>query len=262
MHAILGTSEHCIAVHASDLCVALAALDTQVHIQGARGRRVVPLTAFYLLPGDRPDRETMLAHGELITAVDVPLPPPGTRSGYLKVRDRASYEFALTSAAAALVTDDGLITMARLALGGLGTIPWRAREAEEVLTGARRATRRSAPPRRPRCGTRSPSTAPRSRSNRPNEPSCASSRTWREPSHDRRYHRHRDRGRSRRPGGRAGQGDRRRPATRPTSATRTWPTRRWCSPPLPPGRSAGSTPDRRWPRPVSWPSSPTRTARR
>ncbi len=136
MHAILGTSEHCIAVHASDLCVALAALDAQVHIQGARGRRVVPLTAFYLLPGDRPDRETMLAHGELITAVDVPLPPPGTRSGYLKVRDRASYEFALTSAAAVLVTDDGLITMARLALGGLGTIPWRAREAEDVLTGA------------------------------------------------------------------------------------------------------------------------------
>jgi xanthine dehydrogenase YagS FAD-binding subunit len=136
MHAILGTSEHCIAVHASDLCVALAALDAQVHIQGARGRRVVPLTAFYLLPGDRPDRETMLAHGELITAVDVPLPPPGTRSGYLKVRDRASYEFALTSAAAALVIDDGLITMARLALGGVGTIPWRAREAEDVLTTA------------------------------------------------------------------------------------------------------------------------------
>jgi CO/xanthine dehydrogenase FAD-binding subunit len=78
----------------------------------------------------------MLAHGELITAVDVPLPPPGTRSGYLKVRDRASYEFALTSAAAALVIDDGLITMARLALGGVGTIPWRAREAEAVLTGA------------------------------------------------------------------------------------------------------------------------------
>jgi CO/xanthine dehydrogenase FAD-binding subunit len=136
MHAILGTSEYCIAVHASDLCVALAALDAQVHIQGARGRRVVPLTAFYLLPGDRPDRETVLAHGELITAVDVPLPPPGTRSGYLKVRDRASYEFALTSAAAALVIDDGLITMARLALGGVGTIPWRAREAEDVLTGA------------------------------------------------------------------------------------------------------------------------------
>ena len=136
MHAILGTSEHCIAVHPSDLCVALAALDAQVHIQGARSRRVVPLNAFYLLPGDRPDRETVLAHGELITAVDVPLPPPGTRSGYLKVRDRASYEFALTSVAAALVTDDGLITMARLALGGVGTIPWRAREAEDVLTGA------------------------------------------------------------------------------------------------------------------------------
>ena len=93
------------------------------------------MTDFYVLPGDRPDTENVLAHGELITAVHIPLPPSGTRSGYLKVRDRASYEFALASAAAALLIDSGTITAARLALGGVGTIPWRAREAEEILTG-------------------------------------------------------------------------------------------------------------------------------
>jgi CO/xanthine dehydrogenase FAD-binding subunit len=135
MHAILGASEHCIALHASDLCVPLAALDADVHIRGTGGQRTVPLTAFYVLPGDRADLETVLEHGELITAVDVPLPAPGTRSGYLKVRDRASYEFALTSAAAALLIEDGTITAARLALGGVGTIPWRAREAEDILVG-------------------------------------------------------------------------------------------------------------------------------
>jgi CO/xanthine dehydrogenase FAD-binding subunit len=128
-------SEHCIALHASDLCVPLAALDADVHIRGTGGQRTVPLTAFYVLPGDRADLETVLEHGELITAVDVPLPAPGTRSGYLKVRDRASYEFALTSAAAALLIEDGTITAARLALGGVGTIPWRAREAEDILVG-------------------------------------------------------------------------------------------------------------------------------
>ncbi|RKR86771.1 xanthine dehydrogenase YagS FAD-binding subunit [Micromonospora pisi] len=136
MHAILGASESCIAVHASDLCVPFAALDVEVHIRGTGGRRSVPLTEFYLLPGDRPDIETVLEHGELITHVEVPLPPSGTRSGYLKVRDRASYEFALTSAAAALVIEDGTIVWARLALGGVGTVPWRAREAEAILTGA------------------------------------------------------------------------------------------------------------------------------
>ena len=136
MHAILGASEHCIAAHASDLCVALIALDAEVHIQGASGQRSVPLTGFYVLPGTRPDIENVLSRGELITAVDLPLPPAGTRSGYLKVRDRASYEFALTSAAAVLTTADGAITSARLALGGVGTIPWRAREVEEILTGA------------------------------------------------------------------------------------------------------------------------------
>jgi CO/xanthine dehydrogenase FAD-binding subunit len=136
MHAILGASQHCIALHASDLCVPLVALDAVVHLQGVGGRRSVPLTDFYLLPGDRPDVENVLEHGELITQVDVPLLPVGARSGYLKVRDRASYEFALVSAAAALRIQDGTITMARLGLGGVGTIPWRAPEAEELLVGA------------------------------------------------------------------------------------------------------------------------------
>ncbi|HWG24976.1 xanthine dehydrogenase family protein subunit M [Actinospica sp.] len=136
MHAILGASEHCIALHASDLCVPLIALDTVVDIQGVDGSRSVPLTQFYVLPGERPDIENVLQHGELITQIRIPLPPGGTRSGYLKLRDRASYEFALTSAAAALLIEDGTIVRARLALGGVGTMPWRALEAEEILHGA------------------------------------------------------------------------------------------------------------------------------
>jgi CO/xanthine dehydrogenase FAD-binding subunit len=136
MHAILGASEHCIALHASDLCVPLVALDAVVHVQGADAQRSVPLTEFYTVPGDRPDAENVLGHGELLTAIDIPLLPAGTRSGYLKVRDRASYEFALASAAVALAIDDGVITDARVALGGVGTIPWRAPEAEAVLHGA------------------------------------------------------------------------------------------------------------------------------
>jgi len=136
MHAILGASEHCIAVHASDLCVSLVALDAVVHIRGTGGERSVPLTEFYVVPGKRPDIENVLEHGELITAIEVPLLAVEARSGYLKVRDRASYEFALTSAAAALVIEDGTIATARVAMGGVGTIPWRAREAESVLTGA------------------------------------------------------------------------------------------------------------------------------
>jgi xanthine dehydrogenase YagS FAD-binding subunit len=136
MHAILGASEHCIAVHASDLCVPLVALNAVVHVQSLGGHRSVPLTEFYVIPGDRPDVETVLERGELITHVDVPLLPVGTRSGYLKVRDRASYEFALASVAAALLIEDGRIVMGRLALGGIGTIPWRSREPEDVLNGA------------------------------------------------------------------------------------------------------------------------------
>jgi xanthine dehydrogenase YagS FAD-binding subunit len=136
MHAILGASEHCIAVHASDLCVPLIALDAAVDVQGVGGRRSIPLTEFYVLPGDRPDVENVLQHGELITHLKLPLLPAGAQSGYLKVRDRASYEFALTSAAAAVLIEDGSIVQARLALGGVGTVPWRAREAEEILNGA------------------------------------------------------------------------------------------------------------------------------
>jgi len=135
MHAILGASEHCIALHASDLCVPLVALDAVVHIRGVDGERSVPLTKFYV-PGDRPDIENVLEHGELITQLDVPLLAVGARSGYLKVRDRASYEFSVTSAAAALLIEGGTIVEALLALGGVGTIPWRAREAEAILNGA------------------------------------------------------------------------------------------------------------------------------
>ncbi|MDX6742428.1 xanthine dehydrogenase family protein subunit M [Actinocorallia sp. A-T 12471] len=137
MHAILGTSGRCIALHASDVAVPLTALDATVHVQGVAGPRLVRLTEFYLPPGDTPHLENVLRQGELITAVEMPLPPPGTRSHYLKVRDRASYEFALTSAAVAVETDGGVIVRARVALGGVGTIPWRAWDAEDVLAGAR-----------------------------------------------------------------------------------------------------------------------------
>ncbi|MFD0312915.1 FAD binding domain-containing protein [Streptomyces flavalbus] len=136
MHAILGTSDHCIALHASDVAVPLVALDAVVHIQGMDGTRSVPLTGFHLPPGDTPHVENVLRHGELITAVEIPLLPEGTRSHYLKVRDRVSYEFALTSAGVALLVDDGVIREARTALGGVGTVPWRCRGAEDVLRGA------------------------------------------------------------------------------------------------------------------------------
>jgi xanthine dehydrogenase YagS FAD-binding subunit len=136
MHAVLGTSEHCIALHASDLAVALTALGGAVRTQGRRAGRRIPLTELYRLPADRPDLENVLERGELITAVELPLLPRGARSTYVKVRDRASYEFALASAAVVLVIEDGLIREARVALGGLGTVPWRARAAEAVLTGA------------------------------------------------------------------------------------------------------------------------------
>jgi xanthine dehydrogenase YagS FAD-binding subunit len=136
MHAILGTSEHCIATHASDLAVALVALDAVVYLRGAGGERAVPLTDFYRAPGEDPSVENALEPGELITSVEVPLLPEGARSGYLKVRDRASYEFALASAAVALVITDGVMRDARVALGGLATVPWRSRAAEEVLRGA------------------------------------------------------------------------------------------------------------------------------
>jgi xanthine dehydrogenase YagS FAD-binding subunit len=140
MHAILGAGPQCIALHASDLCVPLVALDAAVHLQGPDGRRTVPLRDFYVLPRDRPDVENVLRHGEMITMVDIPMPAEGVRSGYLKVRDRTSYEFALTSAAAAISISGETITAARLALGGVGTVPWRAPAAEQVLIGARAGT--------------------------------------------------------------------------------------------------------------------------
>lgn len=119
----------------SDLCVALAALDAMVHIKGIDGERVTPLVDFHLLPDDHPEHETVLQPGELITAVDLPPLPYGTRSLYLKVRDRASYAFALVSVAAALDREGRTIRAARLALGGVGTKPWRAWEAEAALVG-------------------------------------------------------------------------------------------------------------------------------
>lgn len=134
-HAVLGGSQHCVAVMPSDMCVALAALDAEVHVEGSDGERVTPLVDFHPLPGDHPERETVLRPGELITAVDLPPLPFGARSLYLKIRDRASYAFALVSVAAALDRERGSIRAARLALGGVGTKPWRAREAEAALVG-------------------------------------------------------------------------------------------------------------------------------
>jgi len=136
-HAILGTSEHCIATHPSDLAVALVALDAVVHVEGMDGARSIPVDDFFLLPGDTPEREHPLTPGELITAIEVPALPMARRSLYLKVRDRESYEFALASAAAALALEDGVIREVRLALGGVATKPWRARRAEDVLMGER-----------------------------------------------------------------------------------------------------------------------------
>ncbi|MEU8361254.1 xanthine dehydrogenase family protein subunit M [Nonomuraea sp. NPDC048882] len=131
--AILGVSESCIATHPSDMCVALAALDAVVEVRGTGGTRRIPVTDLHRLPGDTPEIETHLAPGELITAVE--LPPAPANSRYRKVRDRASYAFALVSVAAALEVSDGTVTLARLALGGVAPKPWRAREAERLLTG-------------------------------------------------------------------------------------------------------------------------------
>jgi len=137
IHALLGTSDLCIATHPSDMCVALAALDAVVRIQGPDGERAVNINDFYIPYGIDPARENVLSHGELITAVDLPALPFARRSHYLKVRDRASYEFALASAAVALDVADGTIREARVALGGVASKPWRSREAETVLAGAK-----------------------------------------------------------------------------------------------------------------------------
>src|SRR5215470_4099122 len=134
-HAILGTSDSCIATHPSDLAVALVALDAVVHTRGPGGERAIAIDDFFLLPGDTPEREHPLEHGELIVAVEVPPTPVARRSAYLKFRDRESYEFALVSVAAAIRVEDGTIAEVRLALGGVGTKPWRARRAEAALRG-------------------------------------------------------------------------------------------------------------------------------
>src|SRR3954471_1772013 len=129
-HAVLGTSEHCIAAHASDLAVALAALDAAVEVRSARGQRTVPLVEFHRLPGETPHIETVLEAGEVIAAITVPVSRMARRSHYLKVRERASFEFALVSAAVAVDMDGDRIREARVALGGVGTKPWRAGQVE------------------------------------------------------------------------------------------------------------------------------------
>lgn len=135
IHAILGQSDQCIATHPSDMCVALAALDAIVRVEGPNGERTIPMEEFHRLPGDTPNIETSLQPNELITAVDLPAIPFAHRSHYLKVRDRASYAFALVSVAAMLDLDDGNIRAARLALGGVALKPWRSHKAEQALTG-------------------------------------------------------------------------------------------------------------------------------
>jgi len=133
--AILGTSEHCIATNPSDMCVAMAALEATIHVQGTTGTRAIPFGDFHLLPGSTPHRETVLQPGDLIIDVTLPPPIPESRQVYLKLRDRASYEFALASAAVVLTISSGDITRVRIALGGVGAKPWRSPEAEDALTG-------------------------------------------------------------------------------------------------------------------------------
>ena len=134
-HAVLGTSESCIATHPSDMAVALVALDAVVHTTGPRGERAIPIAELHRMPGDHPEIETTLAPGELITAVEIPALPFAARSLYVKVRDRASYAFALASAAVAIDLEGGTVHEARVALGGVGTVPWRSRAAEDAMRG-------------------------------------------------------------------------------------------------------------------------------
>ncbi|MGW6795290.1 FAD binding domain-containing protein [Streptomyces chartreusis] len=137
MHAILGTSDACVATHPSDVAVAFAALQADVHLLGPDGERHIPITDFLLKPGDTPGHEHALRRGELITAVQIPALPRPLKSGYLKVRDRQSYEFALTSAAVALHLRRGVIQEAKIAVGGVGTVPWRLPAVELHLIGER-----------------------------------------------------------------------------------------------------------------------------
>ena len=133
--AILGTSEHCIASNPSDMCVAMAALEATIHVQGSQGAREIPIGDFHLPPGDTPHRETVLEPGDLITHVTLPPPIAGSKQLYLKLRDRASYEFALASAAIVINLTGENVSRVRIALGGVGTKPWRSPEAEGALAG-------------------------------------------------------------------------------------------------------------------------------
>jgi xanthine dehydrogenase YagS FAD-binding subunit len=133
--AILGTSDSCIATNPSDMNVALTALEATIQIQGVHGSRTVSIHNFFLLPGSTPDRETVLEPGDLITSVTLPAPSPGARSVYLKLRDREAYEFALASAAVVATVQGGAVRRVRVALGGVGTRPWRSMEAEQALEG-------------------------------------------------------------------------------------------------------------------------------
>ncbi|SDJ72088.1 FAD binding domain-containing protein [Nonomuraea jiangxiensis] len=132
--AILGASDSCVATHPSDMAVALAALGAEVHVTGPGGDRVIPMPGLHRLPGDTPERDTVLEPGDLITAVELPAPPPGP-SIYRKVRERASFAFALVSIAAALDLRDGVVRDCRIALGGVAHVPWRAERAEQALIG-------------------------------------------------------------------------------------------------------------------------------
>jgi xanthine dehydrogenase YagS FAD-binding subunit len=135
MLAILGTSKDCIASNPSDQNVALTALEATIQVRGLKGVRSIPIGEFYLKPGSTPERETVLEPGDLIVSVTLPALPPATRSHYLKIRDRAAYEFALSSAAVVVQVRGGRIERARVALGGVGTVPWRSTEAEHMLQG-------------------------------------------------------------------------------------------------------------------------------
>lgn len=137
IHAILGASNKCIATHPSDMCVALVTLDAVIRVEGSRGARQIPITEFHRLPGDTPHIDTNLQPDELIVAVDLPATSFAKRSRYLKIRERAQYAFALVSVAAAMDIQNGRINAARLALGSVAHKPWRATEAEKILTGAR-----------------------------------------------------------------------------------------------------------------------------
>ncbi|MGO4385943.1 xanthine dehydrogenase family protein subunit M [Microvirga sp. 2YAF29] len=137
IHAILGQSEHCIATHPSDMCVALAALEAVVHVTGPNGARAIPMADYHRLPGDRPEIDTTLAHDEIITAVELPAENAAfaTNYTYLKLRDRLSYAFALVSVAVGLEMDGGVVRKARITLGGVAHKPWRRPDAEDLLVG-------------------------------------------------------------------------------------------------------------------------------